>query len=402
MKRAWLVMLLLMMTPKAFAMSELCLADNILSSQAMAKHRCYKRWKDLHQLPYHLELKQKKAMRFKRSGLRKPYQLSGPTVEGDTLVFGLEAGQVHAVQLSSFKKLWHVDGFGPIQAKITLAPEQLYFGDSKGFAYALNRGDGSELWKTKLDDAIMAEPLLLGERVFFLTLSGRLYALERKTGTELWHSASFEKNWGFSVHKVSAPQSWRDLVLVGTATGAVQAYRAESGALVWSRQLGDRQADTFDVDAKIWVGDDRLYATSVDGKLARLVPTTGDVLWVSEIGGANDLLLFQNQLFVSADNVLAALDPDTGLKLWEQELDAPALSAPVAGEHFVALASTNDALYFFLPETGDQLHKRFIKKGSLSDPVLVGDRLYVLTNSSRLMSFRVHVKAVKEKRRSHK
>ena len=241
----------------------------------------------------------------------------------------------------------------------------------------------------QLDTSIIAKPLIDNDRLYIVTMSGRLYALDRHSGVEFWHTNSHERNFGFSVRRSAMPIIKDGLIYVGTSSGTLIAYHKNSGGVAWVRQIGDRREQVYDIDGKpVFIGD-RLYVTSADGRLTCLDSNTGRVLWHVGAGGANDPLYYNGKLYVTGGGTLSCVDPDGGYVLWQQDLDEPGLSSPAAGDNYIAVASTKDRLFLVDSETGDIAFTRYIRKGSFGDPVVVGDMLYILSNSGRLFTFKV-------------
>ena len=337
------------------------------------------------------ELSRRRVVKLKKSSFwnRRPYQFSTPLVYGERIYLGVDAGLFYAIDINPPSKLWSFRAEGPIQGQASATSDAVYFGDSKGFVYALERANGRLLWKLKLDAEIMAKPLVAGNRLYVNTMSGRLFALDRQRGMEIWHTDASERSFGFSVRRCADPVLKNGIIYVGTSAGTLFAYRASDGQIVWARQLGDRRSTVYDLDSTPLFAHNCLYVTSADQRLFCLGPTDGRVVWSIDVGGENDLLFHKDRLYVSDGGSLYAVDLATGQLLWQQDLETPGLSAPAAGQNYIAIVSTVDKLYLIDDDTGDILHERYIRKGSFGDPVVVGDQLFVLSNSSRMFSFRV-------------
>lgn len=332
-----------------------------------------------------------KVARLKKSSFlnKRPYQFASPVISGGRLYVGVDAGRFYAFDLKGTKRLWEFGAEGAIHGAAAAAGEAVYFGDSESFVYALDAGSGGELWRAKLDAEVLATPLVAGERIFVADMSGRLYALDRGSGAEVWHTEAMDKGAGFSIRRSSSPVELDGRIVVGTAGGAVIAHSAADGSISWVRQIGDRLAELHDVDSRPLVAGGRLFASSADGVLAALDPATGAVLWTADAGGANDVIEHDGALYASGQGVLTSLDPATGGIRWQQELKVPEISTPVAGGHFVAVASTTDKFYLIDRDTGDVAYARFVGKGSLGDPAIEGDDIYLLSNNGRLFTFSV-------------
>ena len=348
----------------------------------------------------HLEVKRQKIVSLKKSSFlnKRPYQFATPVVTDGKLYVGCDAGTFSAIDLASGKELWEYKAKGPIHAKAALQEETVYFGDSQSSLYALDIGSGAERWKIKLDGEILTTPLILGARLYIADLSGRLYAIDRQSGVESWHTDPSDRNIGFSVRRASSPAAADGAIIIGTASGSVVAYRESDGSIKWVRQLGDRRHQICDVDSTPLISGGKIFVSSADGKTAALDPASGQVLWMASAGGVNDVMENGGKLYVAGQGVLSSLDPSSGDILWQQDLGTPEISTPVAGERYIAVASTVDKFYLIDRENGDIAYDRAAGKGSFGDPIIADNKLYLLTNTSELLSFSVKEKASKAKR----
>lgn len=320
---------------------------------------------------------------------KRPYQFSTPVVEGQRLYVGADAGIFYSIDSRKEKAIWEFKTEGPIQTKASLSEGMVYFGDTKAFLYALDQETGEERWRARLDTEIMATPLLVGNRVYAADMSGRLYAFDRTTGSEIWHTPSSDRNIGFSVRRSASPVYANGLIILGTSSGALIAYREGDGGVAWVRQLGSRQNQVYDVDSTPFVNGNLVYAASADNNLFCLDARNGSVLWQIEAGGVNDVIMHEGRIYATGNGVLSAIDPDSGDIFWQQDLETPEISSPAAGGHFIAVVSTKDKFYLVDSESGDVGYQRFVGAGSFGDPVIEGDRLYILSNKSGLYSFSV-------------
>lgn len=330
---------------------------------------------------------------------RRPYQFATPALDGGKLFVGVDVGVFYAIDAKMEKDLWEFKPEGPVHAKAAVSDGVVYFGDTKAFVYALDGETGQEKWRAKLDTEILAAPLVAGSHVYVTDMSGRLYALDRSSGVEVWHTNPNDKGIGFSVRRAASPVEAGGLILLGTSSGLVVAYRVSDGAVAWVRQLGDRQSQIYDVDSTPLIIGDKAYVASADGETFCLESQTGRVVWNAEAGGANDIIFHDGKIYASGGGVLSALDPVTGDIFWQQDIETPEISSPVARDHHIGIVSTVDKFYVIDTETGDIGYDRFVAKGAFGDPVISDDFLYILTNKGKLYSFKIRELPPKKQRK---
>ncbi len=337
------------------------------------------------------DISRRRVVKLKKNsfwGIR-PYQFTTPAIIDRRMFVGVDAGYFYGVDAILKKKLWTYRTEGAVQGEAATDGITVYATDCKGYVYALDANYGKEKWKSLLDTSIMSKPLIDGDRLYVVTMSGRLYALDRNTGIEIWHTNSHERSFGFSVRRSATPTIRNGLIYVGTSSGTVIAYNANNGSVAWVRQIGDRREQLYDIDSKpVFIGD-KLYVASADGNLSCLEASTGRILWYVGAGGSNDILHYNGKLYVTEGSTLSCIDPTSGHIYWQQDLDEPGLSSPAGGENYIAVASTTDRLFLIDSDTGDIVFERYIRKGSFGDPVVIGDMLYILSNSGRLFTFKV-------------
>lgn len=377
---------------------------HFLSWESRQRPDQYRRLKSYTKSNRRFDLDRRRVVNLKKTTFWnvRPYQFSTPVIVGDRIYVGVDAGYFYAIDAKLSRKLWTFETEGAVQAAAAADETGVFVGDCKANVYAMAAETGSELWRAKLDTTIMAAPLISGNRVYVSTMSGRLYALDRATGGELWHTDANERSFGFSVRRQASPVLYNGMVLVGSSSGLLVAFRENDGQAAWAKQLGDKRSQLFDVDSKPLLIDNRLYVTTADGNLTCIDVGNGDVLWEADAGGVNDPLYHEGRVYVSDGGVLSAVDAVNGHMIWQQEFDEPALSSPAGGLHYISVAATTDKLYIVDSETGDVLFERYIRKGSYGDPVIVGDMLYVLSNSGRLFTFKVIEKAPRKERLAKK
>jgi len=364
---------------------------HFLSNESLRRPEQYRKLSSHIKSDRRIELSRRKVVSLKKSSFwnSRPYQFSTPLLSEGKIFVGVDAGYFYSIDTKLKNKIWTYKTDGAIQAEAAVYGSEVFFGDCKANVYALDGATGAERWKSKVDTSVLAQPLVTGDRVYIATMSGRLFALDRGSGVELWHTDAFDDDFGFSVRRAAAPVLRDGLIYVGSSSGMLIAYRETDGRIVWTRQLGDRRSQVFDVDSKpLFVGD-KIYVTTADNSLFCIDTVTGRIDWDANAGGSSDPILYGDKMYVSGAGGVAALDPIEGNFIWQQDLEEAGLSSPAAGKDYVAVASTKQRLYLIDSDTGDILFQRYIRGGSYGDLVVANDMLYVLSNSGRIFTFEV-------------
>lgn len=245
--------------------------------------------------------------------------------------------------------------------------------------YALQNVDSgtpTALWTNteSAADKIVAPPLQVGDQVFVGTADNHLLALDATNGTELWDYETGHAIWGQPVY--------RDGVLyIASMDWSVYALDAATGALVWQTELGGA------LPSRPVLGDELLYVSSFDGNVHALEIATGEVQWSAPatdwVWGA--AALDNGTIYYSdiAGNIYAA-DAQTGEQLWTKATDVRIQTNPVVvGDTLYIASQTNGetpagVLTAYSTADGTQLWTQPTAAPLLATPVVVGDDTIVV------------------------
>jgi outer membrane protein assembly factor BamB len=164
---------------------------------------------------------------------------SSPAVEGGTAYVGNANGRVFAIDVARGRIRWAFDTGAIINSSPTLTHGRVCVTNYAGAVFCLRARNGHKLWSTYLKrdplryESFYASASTDGRRLYTIARSGRVVALSVATGKVDW--SKHIDAWGYST-----PALARGLVLVGGFDGALHAYRASTGADVWSSRVGGR------------------------------------------------------------------------------------------------------------------------------------------------------------------
>jgi outer membrane protein assembly factor BamB len=209
--------------------------------------------------------------------------------------------------------------------------------------YAFERDTGKPRWKYRVDLGVAADVLRIGSNIYALTLQDELLCLDWKTGELVWKSATGQPNDEFLIS--SAPAASGDRIFFGGLDGAVSALDANSGAVLWRRELGGR------ITTSVLVVDGSLYAGSSNRHLYRLNSGTGAITadFATEEIPAERLLFVDGSLLVFfADKKVACLDSSLRSVRWSQAASAPwSSSRPYSWKHAVLVGDESGELFAY-------------------------------------------------------
>ncbi len=253
-----------------------------------------------------------------------------PTVAGDLLFIGSCNGVFRALEKGTGKVRWSYDtrqDGGPVEfhGDPLLIEDLVIVGSDRrktgeiAHLYAFERDTGKPRWKYRINLGVASDVVRIGPNIYAVTLQDEVLCLDWKTGELVWKSATGQANEEFLLS--STPAASRDRIFFGGLDGTVSALDANSGAVLWRRELGGR------ITTSVLLADGNLYAGNSNRHLYRLDPGTGAVTadFAAEAVPTERLLFADGSLlFFLADEKLACLDPSLKAIRWTQ----PAASAP--------------------------------------------------------------------------
>jgi outer membrane protein assembly factor BamB len=135
--------------------------------------------------------------------------------------------------------------------------------------YAFEADTGKPRWKMEMGSGAAADILRLGPNVYALSFQDDLICVDWKTGELVWKFENGHPNdqWIQGV----APSAGDGRIFFGGLDGVIYALDANSGALLWKRELGGR------ISTSVLLAGGSLYAGSSNNHLYRLDPKTGTV-----------------------------------------------------------------------------------------------------------------------------
>ncbi len=239
--------------------------------------------------------------------------LAAPLVNLGVVYFLSGNNVLYALDSKTGKQLWVYNRGEASQLSIrggtrpTLYKGHLYVGFSDGFLVSLNAADGSIVWERKLNNNVKfvdvdATPIVDedtiwvssydgslfclsrsegqiqwrldeggavavnvdGDTLYYGSLSQGVYALNKKTGQQKWRY-TYPEHLGVPTQ----PVLFRNMVLVGTSSGAIMALGAQSGKLLTQYFPGTGVFATPAIDPKknrvfIFSNEANLFALDLD------------------------------------------------------------------------------------------------------------------------------------------
>ena len=294
--------------------------------------------------------------------------VSSPVIQGATLYFGSDDGNVYAVDAATGRQVWKHATRGPVPATPAVSGDTVYVGSYDGHFYALNAGTGALRWKFTtggerhfeakglhgmtpmgqtffdLYDLYLSSPVVVGDSVFFGSGDGNLYALDRRNGALRWKFGT-----GDVVH---ASPAYADGVLYfGSWDSYFYAVDAKTGQEKWRFHGGEDPVihNQVGFQSSAAVADGIVYVGCRDSNLYALDAATGKELWHVNNGGswviASPAVVDGRVIFATSDSALFRIvDARTGKDISRQQGKAYMFGSPAVARGIVYQPVTNGVL----------------------------------------------------------
>jgi outer membrane protein assembly factor BamB len=316
----------------------------------------------------------------------------GPNHSG--VYSGPEPRQFHRVK-------WKFPTGNRIVSSPVIQGKTIYFGSDDGNIYAVDSESGRQVWKCSTKGPVASTPAIARGTLFAMSYDGRLYAVNAETGAIRWKFATegerrFEakgldgmqpKNQTiadpFDVY-LSSPVVVENAVCVGSGDGNLYSVKADTGELNWKFKTGDViHASPAYANGVVYVGSWDSYFYAVDS-------ATGKEKW--RFHGGEDPLLHNQVGFQSSpavvdgivytgcrDSNVYALDAVTGKEKWRSFNQLSWVNSSPAVTRGKVLFDTSDSSLFRIVDatTGNELVKQEDKAYMFSSPAVVENTVVV-------------------------
>jgi outer membrane protein assembly factor BamB len=207
-----------------------------------------------------------------KGGLRWTFPLKGstwesPAVAGSRVYAGSNDGTLYALNADTGRVEWQTPLGARVTTTVGVATPDLYVGTADGTMHRVDMRAGGVLSSNKVHASLKpgGSPVRIGDSLLVLLADEgadyrELVSLDLSLERVRWRQAP-SKSW--STARRFFP--WRQMVVVGTASGDVVGYCAADGTKAWSQTLGG-------TIRAIGGAEDTLYVGTVEGSLHAVRP----------------------------------------------------------------------------------------------------------------------------------
>ena len=318
-----------------------------------------------------------------------------PAGDGTRVFTASHDGIVTAFNPENGKQIWRVKLEIDLSAGPAVGENIAVVAGRNGEVIALSAADGIERWRAEIVGETLARPLITDQGVVVYSIDGRLRMLSLYDGSERW--AAQQDLPPLTLRGSSSPIVVGNTIMVGFDNGRLIAIDKDSGNSEWEAMIsppsGRSDLDRLsDVDGQLQVVGQDVYASGYQGRVASLAAESGQVLWARDLSTYVGLGSDWNNIYVSTDGgELMALQRRNGDEVWRSlALLRREPTAPVSFDLTVAVGDFEGYVHFFSNIDGHPVARVRVGKGSLSGPpVVIGDKIYVQSETGSLAVYRV-------------
>lgn len=331
----------------------------------------------------------------------RPTERSTPEIDvhGRRVFVGTSDKSLYCLRADDGSTLWRFETHAPVETEpfYDRREDALYFASGDGAVYALRGRDGTELWHHDIRLLAQRRPAVTDDALYYAAGGTSVFAIDRARGERLW-AYRRESPEGFAVEGQAGPALAGRRVYAGFSDGVVVALSAIDGALEWERDTSvdveeeeGAGAPSIDVDTTPIVHGELVYVGSVGGGVYALNVSGGGVAWRREdLRGVTGLANRGATIYAAVTGKgLLALDGATGQTIWRATLPGGGLSQPVLARGYAYVTSHRDGLFVVRLQDGLVVQTVEPGRGVFGAPVIVGRRLFFLSNSAVLYALEV-------------
>jgi len=318
-----------------------------------------------------------------------------PAGDGNRIYAASYDGNVIAYNPENGNRVWRTETDVTLSAGPGVGNNLVVVAGYDGDLIALHAEDGTEAWRINVAGESLSRPIISDDSVIVYTIDGLLRVFSTFDGTEQW---VLEQDLpALTQRGASTPVVVGSTVIAGFDNGRVVASRLADGVTLWEAVMtppsGRSDLDRLaDVDGSLAAVGQDVYASGYNGRIASLAAESGEILWARDISTHSGVTADWNNIYsVGDDGEIIALLRRNGTDVWRQDgLLRREPSPPVPFNTAVVVGDFEGYVHFFSNFDGRPVARVRVGKDMISgSPVVMGDKLFVQSESGALFAYHV-------------
>ena len=324
-----------------------------------------------------------------------------PAGDGNRIYAASRDGNVVALDAETGKQAWKTELEVELSAGPGVGDGMVAVGSADGWIIVLNAADGTERWRVSLGGETLSPPLVAEESVFVATIDNRLRSLRGYDGDVNW---SLEKQTPVLTMRGSATLAIvGSSVIAGFDNGRLVAAAADSGNVVWDSFLAPPSGRSdlerlSDIDGQISVVGQDIYAAGYQGRVAAIAAESGQILWSREISSYVGVSADWNNVYTTNESgEVISMTRRNGQEIWRQaSLLRREPTLPVSFKTTVVVGDLEGYLHFFSVVDGTPVARERQGSAAISGTlVVIADRLYVQSDAGNIAAYGIELPKAK-------
>lgn len=333
---------------------------------------------------------------WRRTGYATGRSKLEPLVLSEGVYLASREGLVRRLDRKSGAETWTQNLGGTLGAGVGGDGDRVFVSTEDGTVIALDADTGEELWTQAASSEVLVPAAVGFGAVVVRSADGRVVVLEPDTGAERW-SASFTPP-ALTLNGYSQPALVDGGVLVGLDDGRIIAMALDTGRVIWesivSVPSGRSEVERLvDIDGNIAIDDEAIYSSSYRGRIVRIEPGQGNIVWSTPMSSTAGLLLGADKLYVvNEEDSILEVDKATGQIGWEQDaLRGRKLTRPVAVSVDTLLVADFEGYVHLIDATTGEMvgRSRVGRQAIIAVPKQAEDVTYIQSTSGAVAAVRL-------------
>jgi outer membrane protein assembly factor BamB len=307
----------------------------------------------LEPLPRPLELR---VLWSARVGSAEGYEFS-PALAGDALYAAARDGTVVRLDPADGRERWRVGLDARLSGGVGAGAGTVAVATDNGEVLALDADTGKLRWRATVSSEVLAAPRIAAGLVLVRSIDSRVHALGERDGKRQW---AYQR--APAALRLRTPQGMtphEDLLYAGFSGGKLVALALDSGTLRWEATVADPKGTTelervTDVVGEPAIIGREVCAAAFQGRVACFDAQSGGLVWAREISSVTGVSADARIAYVADERgAVHALDRSNGRSLWKQDqLANRELSRPLPVGAQVALGDLEGIVHLLARDTG--------------------------------------------------
>jgi len=354
-------------------------------------------------------------------GSSRTTQVAASPVSDGKLIYAMDGeARIKAFDVNTGAEAWarnlnpdirrDKDSFG---GGLAVSGGKLYVTSGFRLAGALDAATGEVLWEKTFDTPVRAAPAVNGNVVVFTDVDNQMTALNKDTGEPAWtYQALVEPA---RILRTTAPAVYENLFIAPFSSGELVGIDANSGQQIWTQTLAQSSrtnalSEIRDISGRPLISNGLVFAASHSGVFAAMDAKSGQRRWSVMADSTNAPWAAGDVVYLSTlQSELMAANATSGQVYWLVDLNQgrkktkkgflglgnekkvknlPVWTGPVLASNRLIMVNSEGEMVAFDPKTGAR--KDMLKLGDAAylSPIVVGDKLFVLTDKAKLIAIR--------------